>query len=69
MFFVVITSTRPGSPKTAYGSPATNETFGLAVNGTGDLLTVQGYGNDYVSTEPGTGEGWLLQSAVLDSGR
>ena len=38
----------------------------MAVNGNGGNLTVQGYGNDYVSTTTGTGAGWLVQSAVLN---
>ncbi len=51
----------------SYGTGASNQTFGLTTNGNGGLLTLQGYGsgNDVISDEPGTGAGWLVQSAVL----
>ena len=53
----------------AYGNKGQNKAFGLVVNGNKGFLTVQGYGSshDVVSTEPGTGTGWLTQSAVVDS--
>lgn len=57
-----------GNGGVSYGSPACNEAFGGIVNGAGDL-TVQGWcpENDFISTEPGVGAGWLIQSIVLDS--
>jgi len=53
----------------AYGAGASNEAFGLAVNGSKGKLTVQGWGggNDLVSTVNGVGAGWTVQSAVLSS--
>ena len=52
----------------SYGNPAANQAFGPVVNGSGGLLTLQGYGggNDIVSSFPGTGAGWLSQSVVLE---
>jgi hypothetical protein len=53
----------------AFGDGATNQAFGLVVDGGGGKLTVQGFGgsNDLVSGTQGTGEGWLVQSAVVAS--
>jgi hypothetical protein len=54
----------------AYGSAANNQSFGLNVkNPTGELV-LHGYGgaNDLVSTTPGIGAGWMIQSAVVSSG-
>ncbi len=54
---------------TGQGPPFTcNEAFGLVVNPAGDL-TVQGWCDDFSSGDPGTGEGWLIQSAVVDNGQ
>ncbi len=52
-----------------FGNAAANEAFGLTVNGSGGLLTVSdgGAGSGFVSTEPGTGEGWLVQSVLLSA--
>jgi hypothetical protein len=54
---------------TAFGNGASNEAFGLVVNGGSGKLTVQGWGtgNDLVSDAPGVGAGWLVQSAVVAS--
>ncbi|MDX1418840.1 MAG: PQQ-dependent sugar dehydrogenase, partial [Rubricoccaceae bacterium] len=51
----------------AYGDGAPNQAFGLTVDGGGGRLTVQGWGavNDHVSTEVGTGAGWLVQSVIV----
>jgi hypothetical protein len=53
----------------AYGNNGQNKAFGLVVNGSKGFLTVQGWGSshDVKSTEPGTGAGWLSQSAVVSS--
>lgn len=53
----------------AYGTDSANNSFGLVANTPQGFLTVQGWdtGNDFVSTEQGTGTGWLSQSAVLSS--
>ncbi|MEE9320233.1 MAG: Ig-like domain-containing protein, partial [Granulosicoccus sp.] len=52
----------------AYGSADTNQAFGVAVTRFG-RLAIQGWGsgNDFISSRRGTGEGWLVQSAVLAS--
>jgi hypothetical protein len=54
---------------TAFGNGASNEAFGLVVNGGSGKLTVQGWGtgNDLVSDAQGIGAGWLVQSAVVAS--
>jgi glucose/arabinose dehydrogenase/fibronectin type 3 domain-containing protein/uncharacterized protein (DUF2249 family) len=51
----------------AYGNSGQNKAFGLVVNSSSGFLTVQGYGSshDVVSSEPGTGTGWLSQSAIV----
>ncbi|SMF13427.1 Glucose/arabinose dehydrogenase, beta-propeller fold [Alteromonadaceae bacterium Bs31] len=51
----------------AYGTPACNQTFGLAVTPGSELL-VQGWCSDYKSGVTGTGAGWLVQTAVVDGG-
>jgi len=53
----------------AYGDIACNRAFGLVVNTLGNL-TVQGWcpADDFETTVPGTGMGWLVQSVVLESG-
>jgi glucose/arabinose dehydrogenase len=52
---------------TAFGNGASNEAFGLVVNGGSGKLTVQGWGsgNDLVSGTQATGTGWLVQSAAV----
>ena len=51
----------------AYGKANSNRTFGVGVDGATGQLAVQGYlgDNDLVSSTPGTGQGWQLQSVVL----
>ena len=50
-----------------YGQSACNQTFGLAVTPSGNLM-VQGWCNDYPSTTPGTGAGWMVQAVVVSGG-
>ena len=52
-----------------YGEAVVNQNFGLVANTPDGNLTVQGFGpvNDFVSTNPAVGTGWLIQSAVLDA--
>jgi len=45
-----------------------NEVFGLIVAPDGDLM-VQGWCDDFDSGNAGTGQGWLVQSAVVSSGQ
>ncbi len=54
----------------AYGTGAANQSFGLVVKVSTGELVLQGWGggNDLVSTTPGIGAGWLLQSAILNGG-
>lgn len=53
----------------AYGTANCNNVFGLVVSSTGEL-TAQGWcpANDFITTDVGTGTGWLTQSAVLNAG-
>lgn len=53
----------------AYGTNATNETFGLIVAPNGNLM-VQGWGpaNDFDSGIAGTSMDWMIQSAIHDAG-
>ena len=55
----------------SFGTGAPNQSFGLAVDGTGGDLTLAGWGagNDFVSNAAGTGTGWLVQSVVLNDNR
>lgn len=67
MFMVV--SYRAGTPGwvgVAYGTGVLNQAFGLAVSASGPLV-LQGWGkgNDLISKQPGSGAGWLVQSAML----
>ena len=66
--FMVASYEGVGSGGFGYGQLAGNRVFGLHVN-QGGLLRVNGYGanNDFVSSTEGTGAGWIIQSAVLDS--
>ena len=52
----------------SFGNGANNQAFGMVSNDSG-FLTVQGWGggNDIVSTEPGVGAGWLVQSVIVNS--
>src|SRR5690606_27944325 len=54
----------------AYGNVALNQTFGAIVNPQG-LLKAHAWGHEYdaVSTTPGTGAGWLLQTVTLQAGQ
>ncbi|AUV82844.1 hypothetical protein C2R22_15360 [Salinigranum rubrum] len=67
--FVVAEYREVGYGGVAYGSPSTNDAFGLSVGPDGNLM-VQGWGgsNDYISTTAGTGAGWLTQSVVHSNG-
>jgi hypothetical protein len=48
-----------------YGKTTTNQAFGLNVDAEGELM-VQGWGSaDMLTTVPGTGQGWLTQSAIV----
>ncbi|EDX87629.1 PKD domain protein [Synechococcus sp. PCC 7335] len=53
----------------AYGDDDFNQTFGLIVDPLGELV-VQGWGkgNDQFTGSAGTGQGWLSQAAILESG-
>ena len=50
----------------AYGTNSCNQTFGTIVNPSGRLM-IQGWCNDFASSQFGTGTGWLIQSAILES--
>ena len=52
----------------AWGLNSTNKTFGLIVHAGGNLA-VQAWGGAYDRTSgtPGTGQGWLVQSAIVDA--
>lgn len=54
----------------AWGRGASNQAFGLIVRHPSGLLTLQGFGNseDLVSSTPGIGAGWIVQSVVLAAG-
>ena len=55
----------------SYGTGAAGQAFGLGVPASGGAagqLMVQRYASDYISGDAGVGEGWLVQSAVLDAG-
>jgi N-acetylneuraminic acid mutarotase len=54
----------------AYGTAATNQSFGLNVKHPTGELVLHGYGsgNDLVSSTPGVGAGWMIQSAVVSGG-
>lgn len=53
----------------AYGTAANNQSFGLNVKHPEGQLVLHGYGgdNDLVSTEPGIGAGWMIQSGLVDN--
>ena len=56
-----ITYGSPGAPCSTAG----NQVFGLGVDPSGDLL-VQAWCTDFHTSIPGTGAGWMVQSAVVD---
>lgn len=68
-FFVVVEYQGVGPAGVIYGKPACNQAFGLLVDSLG-VLMLAGWctANDFTSTEPGTGVGWLVQSARLAGG-
>ncbi|MEM8946049.1 MAG: Ig-like domain-containing protein [Planctomycetota bacterium] len=53
----------------AYGKANSNRTFGVGADGPTGNLAVQGYlgNNDLVSSTLATGQGWQVQSVVLDN--
>ncbi|MEM7165196.1 MAG: immunoglobulin domain-containing protein [Planctomycetota bacterium] len=53
----------------AWGGAACNESFGLTVSPPGGELTVSGGcpGNNLLSSEPGSGAGWIVHSATLQA--
>ncbi|MEM1085023.1 MAG: Ig-like domain-containing protein, partial [Verrucomicrobiota bacterium] len=70
MFAVVRYNAAAAYAGVSYGKATTNQAFGMVVTGAGGKLALQGYGagNDLETTTDAVGEGWLLQSAVLDTG-
>lgn len=69
VFIVARYNTVLAAAGVAYGNGSANENFGLVADPTQGELAVQGGGaaNNFVSSEQGTGTGWLVQSAVLSS--
>jgi len=67
--FSVVKFDSTGYGGVAYGTDAINETFGLIVAPNGNLM-VQGWGavNDFDSGIAGTSMGWMVQSAMHESG-
>jgi hypothetical protein len=53
----------------AYGNPTRNEAFGLNVKHPSGELVLHGWATDLISTTPGIGAGWMIQSAVLSSAK
>lgn len=53
----------------AYGKSNANRTFAVGVDGASGNLAVHGYlaANDLISSTAGAGQGWQLQSVVLES--
>lgn len=51
----------------AYGTAANNQSFGLNVKHATGELVLHGYGsgNDLVSSAPGIGAGWMVQSGIV----
>ena len=68
MFIVAKYNVTPQAAGVTYGNGATNEAFGLGTEG--NKLAVLGgdVGSSFVSSEPGTGDGWLVQSVILSAG-
>ncbi len=54
----------------SYGTGNYNRAFGVGVKHPTGELFLQGYGsgNDLVSTTPGVGQGWMVQSGLLSGG-
>ncbi len=67
--FLVINYQSAGHGGFGYGNTACNQVFSPSVNKKGQLM-LQGWcgDTDFHTTVPGTGEGWLVHSAVLRSG-
>jgi glucose/arabinose dehydrogenase len=51
----------------AYGTGANNQAFGLTVKHPSGEMVLQGWGQDIITTAPGIGAGWMVQSAVLEN--
>lgn len=54
----------------SYGTASANRAFGLGVKHSSGELYLHGYGagHDLVSTTPGVGAGWLVQTGLLNNG-
>lgn len=64
------TAPNPGAPGLVYGTDNNGEAFGLVVDGsTGNLAASAGGTSLYPTTVAAIDAGWLIQSAVLESGQ
>ena len=68
--YVVVNYQSVGFGGFAWGNHQANQTFGLVVKPDGNLM-VQGWGveNDFSSETQGTGQGWMVESAILSAGQ
>lgn len=66
--FLVVNYSSSGYGGFAYGKDRCGQAFGLIVD-KGGKLSVQRWCDDHQTPVRGTGEGWLVQSAVLREGR
>lgn len=69
--FMVVSYDSVGHLGFSYGANSTNRHFGVGVTGTGaGNLVVEsgGAANVFDTGVPGTGEGWMVQSVLLDNG-
>lgn len=71
MFLVARYDASAASAGASYGRAASNQAFGLMIRHPAGSLALQGYGfeHDLVSSAPGTGAGWLVQSTVVGAGQ
>lgn len=66
--FVLVRYQSTGLGGTTYGNDTCNQAFGLSVDPGGDLAVTR-WCNDLVTNFPGSGAGWIVQSAKLQFGR
>ncbi len=70
MFIVAKYDVTSQAAGVTYGNGVANQGFGLGTDGVGGQLSVLAgdAGSSFVSTEPGTGDGWLVQSVIFSAG-
>ena len=69
MFVVINYTSATATAGAVFGTGAANQAYGLTARPKTGVLMLQAWGtrNDMISTTPGVGAGWMIQSSVLNN--